>query len=91
MTGVAIGILILENDNGETVTVNSEYYYLITDFFWPAIEEQDLDNMPIQPDGATCHYSPSRRGTRRGRLDCYVKSLIYADNPETIDDLEENI
>ena len=28
---------------------------MITDFFLPAIEEYDLDNMCFQEDSATCH------------------------------------
>ena len=45
-----------ENDEGTTVTVNSKRYgYMATDFFLPAIEEYDLENMWFQQDGATCH------------------------------------
>jgi len=28
---------------------------MITDFFWPAIEDHDLDDMWFQQDGATSH------------------------------------
>ena len=51
-----IGPYFFENDDGTTVTVNSERYgHMITDFFLPAIEEYDLENMWFQQDGATCH------------------------------------
>ena len=36
--------------------VNSELYgHMITDFFTPAIEEYDLENVLFQQDGAKCH------------------------------------
>ena len=41
-----IGPCLFENDYGTTITVNSERYgHMITDFFLPAIEEYDLENM----------------------------------------------
>ena len=43
-----IGPYCFENDDGPTVTVNS-------DFFVSAIEEYSLENMWFQQDGATCH------------------------------------
>ena len=47
---------VVENDDGAIVTVNSKRYgHMITDFFLPAIEEHDLENMWLQEDGATCH------------------------------------
>ena len=51
-----IGLYFFENDDGTTVIVNSERYgHMITDFFLPAIEEYDLENMWFQQNGATCH------------------------------------
>jgi len=50
-----IGPYFFEDANGQTVTVNSERYgRMIRDFFWPAIEDHDLDDMWFQ-DGATSH------------------------------------
>ena len=50
-----IGPYFFENDNGTTITINSERYcHMITDFFLPTIE-YDLENMQFQQDGATCH------------------------------------
>ena len=49
-----IGPYFFENDNGTTVTVNSELYgHMITDFFLSSIEEYDLENMRLQQDGTT--------------------------------------
>ena len=51
-----IGPYFFENDDGTTVTINSERYsYMITAFFLLAIEENDLENMWFQQDGVTCH------------------------------------
>ena len=47
-----------ENDDRTTVTVNLECYdhmMLVTDFFLPAIEEYNLENMWFQQDGAAFH------------------------------------
>lgn len=55
-SGGVIGPYFFENDKGETVTVNSERYgRMITEYFWPAIEDKDVDDMWFQQDGATCH------------------------------------
>lgn len=54
--GGVIGPYFFENDNGVAVTVNGERYRsMITNFFWPEIENMDLDNMWFQQDDATCH------------------------------------
>ena len=56
-----IGPYLFENDDGTTVTVNSERYgRMISDFFFfflniEGIEEYDLKNMWFQQDGATSH------------------------------------
>ena len=43
---VVIGPYFFENDDGTTVTVNSERYdHMLTDFLLFAIEEYDLENM----------------------------------------------
>ena len=50
-----IGLYIFENGDGMTLTVNSELYsHMITDFFLPAVEEYDLENMWFQLGSATC-------------------------------------
>ena len=43
-------------ENGRAVTVNSgRYVTMIEEFFLPALEEMDLDNVWFQQDGATAH------------------------------------
>ena len=37
--------------NGDT------YHTMITDFFVPALDDNDVDNVWFQQDGATCHTS----------------------------------
>ncbi|EFN63948.1 hypothetical protein EAG_14216, partial [Camponotus floridanus] len=55
-SGGVIGPYFFENDEGITVTVNSQRYgRMITNFFWPEIEDMDLENMWFQQDGATSH------------------------------------
>ena len=52
---VMIGPYFFENNDGKTVTVNSERYdHMITDIFLPAIKEYKLDNMWFKQDGAIC-------------------------------------
>ena len=48
--------LVFEKDDETTAAVNSKRYdRMITDFFWPAIEEHDLGNMWFEQDGAICN------------------------------------
>lgn len=55
-SGGIIGPYFFENDEGDTVTVNGDRYgKMLTDFFLPAIEPMDTDDMWFQQDGATCH------------------------------------
>ncbi|GFV25159.1 uncharacterized protein TNCV_592251, partial [Trichonephila clavipes] len=73
---------------------------MITNFFIPELNNHDVQELWFQQDGATCH-------TARATIDwppksCdltlldyflwgYVKSLVYADKPQTLDHLEVNI
>ena len=67
---------LVENDIGTTVTVNSGHYgHMITDFFLPVIDENDMENIRFQQDGATCHSHATTRAnmallqeTFRGRI-----------------------
>ena len=46
----------LEINDRTAVTGNSEHYgHMITAFFFPALEEYDLENKWFQEDGAACH------------------------------------
>ncbi|MFR7076297.1 DUF4817 domain-containing protein [Streptococcus pneumoniae] len=41
---------------GAAITVNGERYRsMITNFFWPKLDDMDTDDMWFQQDGATCH------------------------------------
>ncbi|VEN37602.1 unnamed protein product [Callosobruchus maculatus] len=54
-TGGVIGPQLFKNENGQAATViGVPYRVTVTDFFWPGIEDMDLDDMWFQPDGATC-------------------------------------
>ncbi|GFX11410.1 uncharacterized protein TNCV_2804711 [Trichonephila clavipes] len=88
-----------KNDEGHNVTVNGDRYRaMITNFFIPELKNHDVQELWFQQDGATCH---TARATI-GLLSCdltlldyflwgYVKSLVYADKPQTLDHLEDNI
>lgn len=55
-SGGVIGPYFFKNDEGDTVTVNSERYnQMLTNYFWPAIEDMNLEHMWFQQDGTTCH------------------------------------
>ena len=54
--GGVIGPYFFENDVGEAITVTGERYRrMITDFFWPKLDDIHLDDMWFQQDGATSH------------------------------------
>ncbi|GFV91609.1 hypothetical protein TNCV_4761741 [Trichonephila clavipes] len=63
---------------------------MITNYFIPELNNHDVQELWFQQDGATCH-------TARATIDLlkdtfgYVKSLVYADKPQTLDRLEDNI
>ena len=55
-----IGLFCFENEQGETVTVNSDCYRaMLNEFFFTKIEEEDIGNVWFQQDGATCHTAES--------------------------------
>ena len=87
-----------------------------TKFWFTKIEEEYIDNISFQKDGATCHaaeatldvlrpVSEDRIISRRAdviwspwscdwtplKYYCAVKDKCYADKPETIDALKDNI
>ncbi|GFU19020.1 hypothetical protein TNCV_430611 [Trichonephila clavipes] len=61
---------------------------MITNFFIPELNNHDVQELWFQQDGTTCHIA---RGTIDLLKDTYVKSLVYADKPQTLDHLEDNI
>ena len=51
-----IGTFFFENEQGEDVTVNGDRYRaMFKEFLFTKIEEEDIDNIWFQQDGATCH------------------------------------
>ena len=117
--GGVIGPYFFVDDANRHVTVNGERYRtMIRDYFWPQLDDMDLDNMWFQQDGATCHTAhvtidllkskfDERVISRNGPVDwpprsCdltpldfflwgYIKSLVYANKPSTIEELRANI
>ncbi|GFT28805.1 transposable element Tc3 transposase [Trichonephila clavipes] len=117
--GGIIGPYFFKNDEGHNVTVNGDRYRaMITNFFIPELNNQDVQELWFQQDGATCHTARAtinllkdtfgdRLISRFGPVNwpprsCdltpldyflwgYVKSLVYADKPQTLDHSEDNI
>ncbi|GFV81003.1 putative DD41D transposase [Trichonephila clavipes] len=117
--GGIIGPYFFKNDEGHNVTVNGDRYRaMMTNFFIPELNNQDVQELWFQQDGATCHTAHAtidllkdmfgdRLISRFGPVNwpprsCdltsldyflwgYVKSLVYADKPQTLDHLEDNI
>ena len=45
-----------ENEQGAAVTVDGEgYRAMLREFLFSKIEEDNMDDIGFQPDGATCH------------------------------------
>ncbi|GFX30239.1 DUF4817 domain-containing protein [Trichonephila clavipes] len=89
--GGIIGPYFFKNIEGHNVTVNRDRYRaMIANFFIPELNNHDLQVLWFQQDGATCH-------TARATIDLLkdtfglCKSLVYADKPQTLDHLEDNI
>ncbi|GFW67669.1 transposable element Tc3 transposase [Trichonephila clavipes] len=117
--GGIIGPYFFKNDEGHNVTVNGDRYRaMITNFFIPELNNQDVQELWFQQDGSTCHTARAtidllkdtfgdRLISRFGPVNwpprsCdltpldyflwdYVNSLVYADKPQTLDHLEDNI
>ncbi|GFW34001.1 uncharacterized protein TNCV_286851 [Trichonephila clavipes] len=96
----------------------NRYRAKVTNFFIPELNNDDIQELWFQQDGATCHTARATidllKDTLGDRLisrfgpvnwpprSCdltpldyflwgYVKSLVYADKPQTLDHLEDNI
>ncbi|GFX55326.1 putative DD41D transposase [Trichonephila clavipes] len=91
--GGIIGPYFFKNDEGHNVTVNGDRYRaMITNFFIPELNNHDVHDRlisrfgPVNWPPRSCDLTP---------LDYflwgYVKSLVYADKPQTLDHLEDNI
>lgn len=56
--GGVIGPYFFENDEGATITVNSERYRrMLIEFLWPILNGMDIEQLYFQQDGATSHTS----------------------------------
>ncbi|GFX94889.1 uncharacterized protein TNCV_2379621 [Trichonephila clavipes] len=96
--GGIIGPYFFKNDEGHNVTVNGDRYRaMITNFFIPELNNHDVQVLWFQQDGAAC-FEPVNwppRSCDLTPLDYflwgYVKSLVYADKPQTLNHLEDNI
>ncbi|GFT20552.1 uncharacterized protein TNCV_2183881 [Trichonephila clavipes] len=54
--GGIIGPYFFKNDEGHNVTVNGDLYRaMITNFFFPELNNHDVQELWFQQDGATCH------------------------------------
>ncbi|GFX58895.1 uncharacterized protein TNCV_805991 [Trichonephila clavipes] len=54
--GGIIGPYFFKNDEGHNVTVNGDRYRaMVTNFFIPELNNQDVQELWFQQDGATCH------------------------------------
>ena len=107
--GGVIGPYFFGDDQVRHVTMN--IVTMLTEYFWPPLDDMDLEDMWLQQDGATSHTPNvtinlletlfgesiiSRNSWSVGRLSHapldyflwgYVKSMVYANKPVTIDKL----
>ncbi|GFT66994.1 DUF4817 domain-containing protein [Trichonephila clavipes] len=94
--GGIIGPYFFKNDEGHNVTVNGDRYRaMITNFFIPELNNHDVQELWFQQDGVTSHTARATIDLLKDKFDYflwdYVKSLVYADKPQTPDHLEDNI
>ena len=83
----------------EAVTVNGDCYRaILNEFLFIKIEEQDTGNIWFQQDYATCHTAEDTLDVLRPVFEIRIISRradvvhkCYADKPETIDALNDNI
>ena len=54
--GGIIGPFFYENEHGQAVTVNGDRYWaMLNEFLFTKIDEEDIGNIWLQQDVATCH------------------------------------
>ncbi|GFU70192.1 transposable element Tc3 transposase [Trichonephila clavipes] len=58
---------------------------MITYFFIPELNNHDVQELWFQQDGATCHTARATIDLLKDTLG-YVKSIVYADKPQTLED-----
>ncbi|GFU83251.1 putative DD41D transposase [Trichonephila clavipes] len=65
---------------------------MITNFFIPELNNRDVQELWFQQDGATCHTARAAIDLLKDMFgDRLIHSLVYADKPQTLDHLEDNI
>lgn len=80
-SGGIIGPYFFENDEGQTVTVKGDRYgRMLTEFFWPQIEDMDTDNMWFQQDGATCRTTRPNMAILRTKFEGRIISRFGPEN-----------
>ena len=95
-----IGPFFFENEQGESITVNGDRYRaMLNEYLFTYIEEEDIDNIRFQQDGATCHTAETTFDFFRPVFEDHIISRITAiwhrwtiicgvpSKPETIDAL----
>ncbi|KAH8288961.1 hypothetical protein KR044_009681 [Drosophila immigrans] len=69
-SGGIIGPFFFENEEGAAETVNGvRYRGMLEDFFFPLIEEEDIDDILFQQDDATCHTANVTTDLLRGKFE----------------------
>ena len=99
-----IGPYFFKDDNGTTITINSDRYgHMITEFFLLAIEEYDLENMWFQQDDVPCYTIRAKIALLQetfpssvGSVDInwppsFAKDRVYADKLSTLEHLKTKI
>ena len=106
--GGVIGPYFFRDDQDRHITVDGNCYRsMITKYFWPQLDDMDLEDMWRHKPHNECHKFVERGISGNGPvgwpprsydltpLNCfpwgYVKSMIYANKPATIDELRTNI
>ncbi|GFX72516.1 transposable element Tc3 transposase [Trichonephila clavipes] len=91
--GGIIGPYFFKIDEGHNVTVNGDRYRaMITNFFIPELNNHDVQELWFQQDGAICHTARATIDLLKDTFgDRQFQSLVYADKPQTLDHLEDNI
>ncbi|GFX45839.1 hypothetical protein TNCV_934781 [Trichonephila clavipes] len=65
---------------------------MIINFFIPELNNHDVQELWFQQDGATCHTARATIDSLKDTFgDRLIHSLVYADKPQTLDHLEDNI
>ncbi|GFV76182.1 uncharacterized protein TNCV_4672711 [Trichonephila clavipes] len=64
---------------------------MITNIFIPELNNHDVQEMWFQQDGATCHTARATIDLLKDTFGLCKLPLVYADKPQTLDHLKDNI